>query len=62
MEEDLNYDSSEEARRAKKYPKEWQRYQDDRRRIRQREKEEDEADRRLEEKEIAEEQKRNQEI
>lgn len=58
IDDDLNYDSAEEKRRVKKYPKEYQRYQDERKRVRAREAKDDEIDRKLEEEELAEIQKK----
>ena len=45
IEMDLNYDSGEEKRKAKKYPKEYARYIEERKRIREKEKKDDEIDR-----------------
>ena len=48
IEDDLNYDSAEERRRAKRNPKEHKQLQDERKKLRQRERLEDEEDRKLE--------------
>ncbi|CDW73846.1 UNKNOWN [Stylonychia lemnae] len=54
IELDLNYDSGEEKKRRKKNPKEYQRYLEERKRIRDKEQEDDEADRKKEAEEMIE--------
>jgi hypothetical protein len=44
IEDDLEYDSQEEERKMKKYPKEYQKWMDERKKIREQEKIDDEED------------------
>lgn len=56
--QDLEYDSDSEARLIKKYPRDWQRFHEERKRIREKEKQDDAADKKNEEDEIADLQKK----
>ena len=61
IEDDLNYDSAEDRRRAKRNPKEYQKQLDERKKLRDREKIDDAEDRKLEIQEGLEEQERVEE-